>query len=234
MSQSACGIYAIKNRFNDKVYIGSSINIPKRFCQHKSVLIHGKHHSDRLQKSWNKHGENGFDFVPLFICSKNLLNFYEERTIKGFDSSNPSKGYNLSLIIDSKHYHSEATRKKLSQNHTGILNSRFGATLSQAHKAKLSWVGRHHTVETKQILREKNLGKKQSPETIYKKRVALIGMTRTPETRKRMSLAQTGRIASSATIEKLRLFGKTRLLLRDAKTGKLLANNPLILAGNEL
>lgn len=64
--------------------------------------------------------------------------------------------------------------------------------------------GNHHFVSeiTKEKIRQKNLGKKQSPETV-RKRVEKI---RNPseETRKKLSIASTGRKKSEAEIEYLR------------------------------
>lgn len=62
----------IKNRVNGKRYIGESIDIQRRFYQHKNELRKGKHHSDRLQKDWNKYGEKAFRFsvVEYFWFTK--------------------------------------------------------------------------------------------------------------------------------------------------------------------
>lgn len=56
------GIYKIKNRITHKVYIGESLDIKQRWASHKSELRRGKHHSERLQKDWNKYGEKAFRF----------------------------------------------------------------------------------------------------------------------------------------------------------------------------
>ena len=56
------GIYKIKNRITHKVYIGESLDIKRRWSQHKNDLRHGKHHSERLQRDWKKYGEKAFRF----------------------------------------------------------------------------------------------------------------------------------------------------------------------------
>ena len=56
------GIYKIKNRITHKVYIGESVDIKRRWNQHKNDLRHGKHHSERLQRDWDKYGERAFKF----------------------------------------------------------------------------------------------------------------------------------------------------------------------------
>ena len=60
-----CGIYVIRNIVNDNIYIGSSVNIKKRFCQHRNSLRKNKHHNKYLQRSWNKYGEENFEFVVI-------------------------------------------------------------------------------------------------------------------------------------------------------------------------
>jgi group I intron endonuclease len=56
------GIYEILNRENGKFYIGSSVNIPKRWKRHLNELNNGCHGNDHLQRAWNKYGPEAFDF----------------------------------------------------------------------------------------------------------------------------------------------------------------------------
>lgn len=46
-----------------KFYIGSSINVEKRFIQHRSKLTRGKHHCQHLQNAWAKYGSGAFEFI---------------------------------------------------------------------------------------------------------------------------------------------------------------------------
>lgn len=62
------GIYQILNRVTGKCYIGSAVNIRKRWNCHKTYLRKGDHHSRKLQSSWNKHGEEAFEIVVLQEC----------------------------------------------------------------------------------------------------------------------------------------------------------------------
>ena len=57
------GIYKIINKVNGKYYVGSSINIYRRWSMHKSWLNRNKHHNYHLQLSWNKYGQQNFDFI---------------------------------------------------------------------------------------------------------------------------------------------------------------------------
>ena len=58
-------IYQIRNKINDKCYIGSAVKILDRWWLHKKMLRNGNHHSVKLQRAWDKYGENNFAFEHL-------------------------------------------------------------------------------------------------------------------------------------------------------------------------
>lgn len=67
------GIYSIINKINNKLYIGStSDSFRKRWNLHKHHLRNNKHKNSHLQYSWNKNGENNFEFIILEICDDKL------------------------------------------------------------------------------------------------------------------------------------------------------------------
>lgn len=59
------GVYYIKNKINNKIYIGSSKDIYTRKSQHYSELRGNYHTNIILQRSWNKYGEDSFEFGIL-------------------------------------------------------------------------------------------------------------------------------------------------------------------------
>ncbi|WP_417063869.1 GIY-YIG nuclease family protein [Kamptonema animale] len=50
-NKSLSGIYLIQNTLDSKVYVGSSIDIERRWCDHKNLLSRSKHHSKHLQNA---------------------------------------------------------------------------------------------------------------------------------------------------------------------------------------
>lgn len=90
------GIYKITNTKNGKVYIGQSVDIDKRFKQHKKLLRENNHINYLLQDDWNVYGEDSFTFEVVEKCRSPYLNEIEQHLIKECDSTNSEKGYNLS------------------------------------------------------------------------------------------------------------------------------------------
>lgn len=75
------GIYYITNRINNKVYIGSSVNIPKRWEKHKDQLNKGIHINQALQEDWDKYGEGNFKFDVVRQCDEKDLKYVELKEI---------------------------------------------------------------------------------------------------------------------------------------------------------
>ena len=47
------GIYILKNKINDNVYVGQTLSFDKRLSYHKKDLINDSHHQFNLQKEFN-------------------------------------------------------------------------------------------------------------------------------------------------------------------------------------
>lgn len=65
MDSSISGVYEIRNKINGHRYIGSSVDIEKRWNLHNYQLDRNKHHSIYLQRAWNKYGRDSFSFLFL-------------------------------------------------------------------------------------------------------------------------------------------------------------------------
>lgn len=91
------GIYKIHCKVDDKVYIGYSSNIKKRFSLHKLKLKDNTHENSYLQNAWNKHGEDAFSFVILEECILDLCIQREDYYVKQYKSYHRRFGYNLAI-----------------------------------------------------------------------------------------------------------------------------------------
>lgn len=77
--EKICGVYTITTP-NGSVYVGSSHNIKLRWSEHRSRLHHNKHHSERLQAAWDKHGSNLL-FEIVATCKSSELEKTEQMFI---------------------------------------------------------------------------------------------------------------------------------------------------------
>ena len=89
------GIYKIENKFNGKVYIGQSIDINRRFKEHKNSLKNNKHHNTHLQYAFNKYGEDNFTFEIIDVCEIDELDALERLYINKYECKHDEWGYNL-------------------------------------------------------------------------------------------------------------------------------------------
>jgi group I intron endonuclease len=110
------GIYCIKNLINNKVYIGSSVNLNGREYKHFWMLKKNKHDNQFLQNSFNKYGENSFVFEVVEECHPELLINLENYHIIKNKSNEISFGYNLALVNEfRRNCYNEEVKIKLSK-----------------------------------------------------------------------------------------------------------------------
>ncbi len=87
------GIYGIKNKVNNKIYVGQTYDFQYRWGKHKTALRTNTHSNRKLQFAWNKYGENNFEFFIIEECDLDVINEREIYWIEFYDSLN--SGYNL-------------------------------------------------------------------------------------------------------------------------------------------
>ena len=96
------GIYKITNQINNKCYIGQSIQIEKRWYQHKWLAKQNIYPEKALYLAFNKYGIENFTFEIIEICEKEKLNEREQYWINYYDSYN--NGYNTILVNTTINY----------------------------------------------------------------------------------------------------------------------------------
>lgn len=154
-----CGVYFIKNLVNDKVYVGSSIDIFRRWKTHQRDLLNNKHHSLKLQRSFNKYGIDSFQYcLAESATNQKLASNCEQKWIIKLDAV--TNGYNNNPIANNVGLmpKSEEHKRKIGLAH-------LGRKLSQKSKDKISqaMLGRINgpcSEERKLKISESKLGKK--------------------------------------------------------------------------
>jgi group I intron endonuclease len=119
---AVCGIYCIENVINHKKYVGQSIDIYRRWRDHKNELNGNRHHNMYLQRAWNRDGEDSFRFYVLEECNESLLDDRESYHINTFNCTNNKYGYNIEDGGNANKILAKETREKISEARLG----RFG------------------------------------------------------------------------------------------------------------
>lgn len=91
------GIYSIRNCWNNKVYVGSAIDIKKRWRQHRSEFYHGRAVNSHLLRAFTKYELKSFIFSILELCDPKDFPERECYWIETFDTTNKEKGYNVNI-----------------------------------------------------------------------------------------------------------------------------------------
>jgi len=166
------GIYKITNLINGKFYIGSTVDLDKRWKNHKRALNKEVHHSSLLQYDWNFYGKDVFVFEIIEeVLNKSFLigleSYYFGVLRPEYNMCPPFKSrFGIKHSDETKRKiglkslgrrHSIETKKKISETHKGI-------KLSDEHRQKLSksHIGKRPSQETLKKLRESHLGNKSA------------------------------------------------------------------------
>ena len=98
------GIYLITCRPNGRKYVGQSIDVDRRWSQHRRKANIRKHSNKIFQACWDKYGEDSFVFEILERCEEKLLSERESYWIDRLQTSHRFGGLNLEEQISSGSY----------------------------------------------------------------------------------------------------------------------------------
>jgi group I intron endonuclease len=80
------GIYKIQSKKKpERIYIGSSKHIHRRWNEHKSRLLAGEHWNAKLQRHFNKYGWSDLEFSVIVGCDRDNLMALEQFYIDALD-----------------------------------------------------------------------------------------------------------------------------------------------------
>jgi len=133
-------VYRITHKASGTTYVGSTNDMKRRWRDHRGSLRRGVHDNLRLQRAWDKHGEDAFEWVALEhgIADEELvtreqywLNWHRGRgEVYNFGecAAHAMRGRRLSA----------ERRRKLSESKKGEKNPNWGKSLSEEAKRRLS------------------------------------------------------------------------------------------------
>lgn len=157
------GVYLVTNTVNGNKYVGQSVNISRRIMEHKTPRASLKSKSPLFVEDLKRYGVNCFKFEILQECKKHELRDIEKMWIDCIQPEYNTIGKSLP----------EKVRLRISAT-----NKRRWSELSEAKKKEIisrltgPRVGHPVSDETRQKLRECNLGKKRRT---YKVRIVETG-----------------------------------------------------------
>ena len=184
MRKKLSGVYKIQSAIKpERCYIGSSFDIKHRWQGHLTDLNRNVHSNSKLQRHFNKYGQQDLIFTVILCCEENELITNEQFFI---DAYNPY--FNICKIAYSKlgvtgqvawnkgikNCFSEEVIKKMSESRKGN-NYSYGRILSDETKKKIS---------------DGNRGKIVTDKMKENMSISHKGLKRTEEQKKRCSEAQ--------------------------------------------
>lgn len=128
----ACGVYKI-TCVNGRTYIGSAVDIVKRWGEHTSALVRGRHHNSKLQRAWSKYGPDAFAFEVMLECSADLLLFFEQHEM---DRTSP--WFNIALFAGAPTRGSKMSAETKAKIGAANRGRGKGRRLTEEHKAKIA------------------------------------------------------------------------------------------------
>lgn len=135
-------IYKIRNKINNKIYIGQTI---RKFKKRYSGELEKRTHNEHLKRSIQKYGIENFEIDEEFdiAYSKEELDKLEDMYIKIYNCCDENYGYNNKFGGANGRF-SEQTKQKLKENSPHLSGENH------------PFYGKHHTEEAKRRISEAN------------------------------------------------------------------------------
>lgn len=111
------GIYMIRHKTSHRLYVGSAVDIDRRWSVHLCELRKGTHHSYLLQHAWNRFGEDAFEWLTIeHLVNVNQLLDREQYWLDHYQSYLKRFGYNICKVAGSQLGRKRSEMTKLIQS----------------------------------------------------------------------------------------------------------------------
>ena len=212
------GVYTIWCTSTQDVYVGSAAgSFRRRWHIHLSDLRKGKHHNSRLQRLWNKYGEDTFEFRVAELCKPEFCIAQEQVYLDYYRSTRPGKVLNLHPIAGSskgskRTPEQRARQSEITKNLPQSVRDKMRASLtgqkrSEEVKARIREMRSQHDMYTPEVRKKMSEAAKRRPprskESYAKAAAARIGVPLSDEVKRKIGDANRGRVMSDEQKAKL-------------------------------
>jgi group I intron endonuclease len=176
-----CGIYSITSP-SGKCYIGSSINVERRFKQHKLELRNNRHHGFKLQAAYLKYfGALVYQIVE--VCPEDILRHVEQEYLDAYkpeynstyDAYSPMRDPSIAAKMRTPEARERARQHSIILNRVANLN-----TPEVEHRRKITRESAQYRAESADRAIKRNaVSAMHTPEA----RAKMTASRRTPESR---------------------------------------------------
>lgn len=153
MKQKMSGIYQIKNIITGETYVGSSIDVEKRWVAHKSPSKWKRYPNNKLYQDFQKYGLESFKFLILAQVMPEYLKKVEQELIEILNpayNDRRAKGQNVERYKKSRKKAKDKVNRKYQNQHC-LYNGKevtLGALVHRFYRAGMS----HPVIEAKKYL----------------------------------------------------------------------------------
>ena len=165
-----CGIYAITFCGRNRIYIGQSKNIERRWEEHTSDLENDRHANVKMKSLWRKFGST-MRFHILEVCKPEELDRKEQILIDCMFASHKQNLINLQRTVNKppgfkSRKHTEASKAIMRARKIGrSFSDEHRAKMSASNKGQIAWnKGKQHSAETRARISNSLIGKQHSEE----------------------------------------------------------------------
>ena len=99
------GIYKISNKVNGMEYIGETLDIVRRWTEHRTLLKENKHYNWKLQQDYNTYGEENFEFSIVTVLDESIKDYIDKYILLYYETyyiieyKTFENGYNLEITL---------------------------------------------------------------------------------------------------------------------------------------
>lgn len=222
--QKIIGVYIIKNKITNKFYVGHSVDINNRFRSHKSYLKRGIHHCLYLQRSWNKYGEDNFEFIIIKHCKSEkesiALEQYYIDNFKPYIYNTGDSAYFGGDLLSNNPNKTKIIEKRVATQRENLINMSKSERIEKFSRKGVEngMYGKTHSISVKNIISSKNKG--NIPINKGKTLEESVGYERAQEIKENLSSLAKNRLGPKNPFYGKHHSKETKLKLKNTMLGR--------------